>query len=521
MRLRASRALCSLASDAPSPSAAAFLAAWQVVIGLEFHVQVATAEKLFSRSPAASGRPANSELSPFDTAEPGSLPRLNPACVDAAVRLGFALGGRVQARSEWDRKHYAYADLPHGFQVTQQRRPVVLGGALWLAAPAEGEAAPTRVTVERVQLEMDTAKTVHRPPLPLLLDFNRAGCALLEVVTAPVLHSGADAVRCVQALQRLLRHARVSAAQLEDGSLRCDVNVSLRSRAAGGPVGGRVEIKNLNSTRSIARAIAHEAHRHAALLQAGLPVPRDTLSFDVASGETRVSRSKESDSGYRFLHEPDLPPLCLSDDYLREMRDSVPELPDAARARLQLELRLPAAQASALTACPHTLAYFDATMRALGGQGDEASSPVTPKTVANWVLGDVLRCAREAGASLQAPPPAAAPPRLAAMLRLLAAGLSGPRAKQALGDAFRGDGAALAEAEAEAAAGGAAGEGGEQELRALCCAVLAEYPAQAAAWRGGRDRMMGLFVGQAVKRSGGRADPVRATELFTELLKAG
>jgi len=499
---------------------------WEVVVGLEFHVQVAAAAKLFSPSRAAAGLPPNSAVAPFDTAQPGSLPVLNPEAVEAAVRLGLALGGEVQPVSVFERKHYTYADLPHGYQVTQQARPVVLGGALWLLPDGE-EGEPQRLSVERVQLEMDTAKTSRAAAGgPPQLDYNRAGCALLEVVTAPELRSGAQAAAAVLALQRLLRHTGVSSGALEDGSLRCDVNVSLRRPGA---AGARTEVKNLNSVRSVQRAVAFEARRQAALLDAGQPVPRQTLGFDAASGRTEPLRGKESALDYRFLPEPDLPPLLVSPQLLARLRAAAPELPDAARARLQLRERLPAASARLLCAQPATLAYFDATLAALRAAGEPPAPEQAAREAANWVLGDATRCARAAGLpGLQSPPAAAAPQRLARLLRALAGGgASGPRAKAALAAAFRAEAqpldALLAEAEAAAAAGAPAARDAAAEaeaLRALCEAVLAEHPRQAAAWRAGRDRMMGLFVGQALQRTGGRADPVAANRIFTQLLRS-
>jgi aspartyl-tRNA(Asn)/glutamyl-tRNA(Gln) amidotransferase subunit B len=488
------------------------------VVGLEFHVQVACAAKLFSPALAAAGQPPNSCVAPFDAAMPGTLPRLNPDAVQAAAKLGFALGGEVQRFSYFERKHYTYPDLPHGYHITQQAAPIVRGGALWLQADAQeeveageeelagGRVGLRRLSVERVQLEMDTGKT-SLVGGRTVVDLNRAGCALLEVVTAPELRSGSEAARAVLALQRLLRHTGVSSAALEDGSLRCDVNVSLRRAGGGLPVGDRVEVKNLNSVRSVARAVRFEALRHQRLLEQGLPVPRQTLSFDAATGRTSVMRDKETARDYRFLREPDVPPIQLSQAFLDAARAAVPELPDAARARLEELYGLTPAAAAALTAHPGTLAYFDAAVAA-------AAPGVDPVTVANWVIGDLVGAARVAGVSATQPPASASPERLAALLALMAQGrISGRMAKAALAAMLGGDVRPV-----ELLCGGVQLAWDEEAMKAMVEQVLAEHPKQVSQYRGGRDRLMGLFVGQLMKRTQGRADPVAATKLFQEAL---
>jgi len=496
-----------------------------VVVGLEFHCQLDTTAKLFSEAAP------NQAVAPFDAAQPGTLPRLNWECVDAAVRLGFALGGDVQQHSYFERKHYLYPDLPHGFQITQQAAPIVRGGALWLVPDASdpGHTPSTasgddetrrpggglrRLRVERVQMEMDTGKTVYAGSqvggVPVV-DLSRAGCALLEVVTAPELRSGAEAALAVRALQRLLRHTRVSTAAMEDGSLRCDVNVSVRSTRDGGPVGNRVEVKNLNSTRAVARAIDFEAQRHVALLSAGSAVARQTLGWDAAKEETFPLRDKEHAIDYRFIPEPDVPHVVLDDAYLAAQRAAVPELPDVASARLQHDHGVPAAAAAQLTQTPAMLAYFDAAARA------GADAGVDGRVLANWLVGDFVRAARAAGVDPHAPPPSASPQRLAQLLSLLAAGtVTGPRAKAVLADMMAGNSAPV---EHLATAGGGGDDDDEAALELLCTQVLAEHPKQAAQYRAGREKMMGLFVGQVMQRTKGKADPVAATALFERLLR--
>ena len=536
------RRLCTRVGDAsPSPGPE-----WEVVVGLEFHCQVSVTEKLFSpAAPFAPGLAPNTAVAPFDAAMPGTLPVLNRQCVDAAVRLGFALGGDVQRHSYFERKHYLYPDLPHGYQITQQAAPIVRGGSLWLlpedaageGVQSSGEAAapsrgPRRLPVERVQLEMDTGKLSYGDGggLPAV-DLNRAGCALLEVVTAPALRSGAEAAAAVRALQRLLRHTRVSTAALEDGSLRCDVNISVRCTAQA-LEGGRVEVKNLNSIRSVARAVDWEAARHVALLSKGMPVPRQTLGFDAASGATFPQRDKETALDYRFIPEPDVPPIVLEEGYLAALRSTVPELPDVAAARLQHDHGVPPAAALMLTQTPAMLAYFDAAAAACSA----SQPPVPARILANWLVGDFVRAARQAGVDPLAPPPAASPQRLAQLLALLAGGATtGPRAKTALAAMMGGD-----ESPVHTLCGGG-GDDDNAGLEALCADILGANPNKVQQFLAGRDNMMGFFMGQVrvrgspgavphcpdtpvpsnaqlMKKTNGGADPIAGTSTFKRLL---
>lgn len=503
------RRLCTRAGDSSKADG------WEVVVGLEFHCQVDAQHKLFSTAPAGHGLAPNTAVQPFDAAMPGTLPVLNRRCVDAAVRLGFALGGDVQRHSYFERKHYLYPDLPHGYQITQQAAPIVRGGALWLLPDDGPEGSsdqasapgPRRLPVERVQLEMDTGKLAYSPGGgPPVVDLNRAGCALLEVVTSPALRSGAEAAAAVRALQRLLRHTRVSTAALEDGSLRCDVNISVRRAGEHGVAGGRVEVKNLNSTRSVARAVDWEAARHVELLSKGQPVPRQTLGFDTSTGATFPQRDKESALDYRFIPEPDVPPIMLDDAYLAAMKAAVPELPDVAAARLQHDHGVPSGTALTLTQTPAMLAYFDAAATACSG----SQPPVPARILANWLVGDFVRAARQAGVDPLAPPATASPQRLAELLALLTAGkATGPRAKAALAAMMAGDAGSLESL--------CAGPGGD-DLEALCTEILAGHEKQVAQFLGGRNHMMGLFMGQLMKRTGGGADPVEAQRIFQALL---
>ena len=592
---------------------------WETVVGLELHVQLGTATKLFSAAPrrasSSDGSGSLSESAPnvavaaFDAAWPGALPSLNRRALELAARLGIALGGVVARRTSFDRKHYHYADQPHGYQITQQREPVVTGGALDVFVKNDtrrengsvtngsvdveepndsSRRSNVRLRVERLQLETDTGKSATRffpdddasktkkesGTREWLVDYNRAGCALVEIVTLPDLRSAEEAVAAVEAFQRAVRFLEVGDANMEDGSLRADVNVSVRrvsrfsQNAENEEVfGERCEIKNLNSTRSVLRAVRHEAARQIALLENGGVVNRETRGFDAETGTTIALRGKEVVADYRFAPEPDVPTTYFTDADIAEMARGVPELPDAAKQRLvdpEGDYRLKAAVADTLVSHPTTLdAYERALAAARATLASEKSSEKRAnaesdlaRTVAHWVVGELVGAAkrakvvRRANAPLAHLPGGATPEAIGELLGLAAAGKctarmakaataamlvaepsvehSGsrktwPTARQTLVSLFG------SEAEREEVKGDfpteeetkdGGDEGNERALRLLCVAVVAEKPMEAALFRGGKTRLMGAFVGEIMRRTKGRADPRRAAEMVKEALLA-
>jgi len=484
---------------------------FETLVGLELHVQVNSQSKLFSSAPTAVGVQPNSQVELFDVAIPGTLPRVNRACVEAAVRTGVALGGTINQRSTFDRKHYVYPDLPHGYQITQLREPIVSGGCL--DVPVGG--AVQAVSVQRIQLETDTGKSLHDVhPAATCIDLNRAGCALMEVVTGPDLRGGEEAAAFVKQFQQLLRHIGTSDGNMEDGSLRVDVNVSVRRRDGGGS-SERVEVKNLNSTRSIARAVEHEAARHAEALGAGRRVDKETRGFDAKAGATFPLRSKAAALDYRFMPEPDIPPVVVTDAELAALRASVPELPDAVAARLQRVYGLQPAQAKHFTREAAQRALLDATMATGPGQQLEG------RLVANMIQGDLLRATKEAKVPLGALPAALSPGRLAELLLLLKDGkLSRGLTKPVLAELVGGDERPLEEIAGGLSGGDGAVVADEGELRAMCEAILAKQQKEVAEYRNGNARKMMSFVGALMKETKGRADPKAATELFRQLIDA-
>lgn len=503
-------------------------ALWEVCVGLEIHAQVCAASKLFSRAAAGGEQSApNSCVSLFDASIPGTLPVVNTHAVDQAVRTGLALRGDVRPRSVFERKHYFYYDLPLGYQITQQRHPIVVNASLEVPATpdaggqdvGDGPAAMRRVRIARIQLEQDSGKSIHDlVPGASVVDLNRAGTALMELVTEPDLRSAPEAVSFVRALAHLLRHIGACQGNMALGQLRCDVNVSVR-REGEGAFGERVEVKNLNSTRSVGRAIEVEAERQVALLEAGGgPVAYETMGFNAASGRTERMRAKETAKDYRFLPDPDLPAVALTQDRIQRLQQSLPELPDALRARLVQQYGVSATQAEVLVGEQHAAAFFEAAVEAAAG-GRNLAGPL-----ANWLVNDLFGLLKKqdhvaegqllTGCAVE-------PRRLGTLVQRVTAGtLSSRMGKDVLeamvGGECGGDPDAIAEAR------GMRVNRDEGQLQEACAAVLASAKGRKAAakYYRGYHRMVGGLVGEVMKATKGAADPKMATRIITELLEA-
>eukprot|EP00898_Chlorokybus_atmophyticus_P004980 jgi/Chlat1/5483/Chrsp36S05458 len=487
---------------------AASSSAAETVVGLELHCQIAAGQKLFSGASTDFGRQPNSNVALFDAAIPGTLPVLNRKCVEAAVRTGFAIGGTVQQRCHFDRKHYFYPDLPHGFQITQQRSPIVIGGSLQVHLDKGQPALPVRIE----RLEQDTGKSSYEPDQQYaLVDLNRAGTALMEIVTAPDMRSGTHAAAFVRDMQNLLRHIGTSDGNMEEGSLRVDVNVSVK--LADGRHTARCEVKNLNSIRNIARAIDFEAQRHSDALLAGVAVESETRSFDPITGRTVSMRTKESSLDYRFMPEPDLPHLVLSKEYLQQLRKSTPELPSQTVLQLQSLFGLSDSLSTTLVAEPGAVSYLRSIL-----SEQQQSSPLNPSTVAKWIMGDACGAARAANKSLSRLPGSASPQRAAQLLAMVASGVISSRQSKLVTAAMMSEDArAMQELVRELCGGEQLSD--EDTLQAMCEELVNQNPAQAAQVRAGRVRLLGFFVGQVMKKTGGRANPQHVSAIFEKLLK--
>jgi len=475
---------------------------WDVVIGLEIHAQLATRTKIFSGAPTAFGAEPNRQACAVDLGLPGVLPVLNARAVHMALKFGLAIGAHINLRSVFARKNYFYPDLPKGYQISQYELPIVGRGQVSVLLD---DATEKVVGVTRAHLEEDAGKSIHDLfPGQSGIDLNRAGTPLLEIVSEPDLRNAREAVAYMKTIHALVRYLEICDGNMQEGSLRCDANVSLR-RGPEAPLGTRVEIKNLNSFRFIERAINHEIERQADLLESGGRVLQETRLYDPGRDETRSLRSKEEANDYRYFPDPDLLPLIVSESMLDAARSDLPELPDAKRHRFEAEYALPAYDARVLTASRDVADYYEAVVSELGG---------APKLVANWVMGEVLGALNRSGLEAAAVPLSA--PTLAQLLKRIEDGtVSGKSAKELF--------EVLWTAEDRDVDGLISSRGLRQlsdtaQLKELALAVMAENPTQLSQYRAGKDKLLGFFVGQVMKRCGGTANPGQLNELLKELL---
>ncbi len=464
---------------------------WEYAIGLEVHAQVASSAKLFSGAPTAFGAEPNTQVSLVDAAMPGMLPVINQACIEQAVRTGLGFGGAIARYSVFDRKNYFYPDLPQGYQISQYTQPVVSGGTV--------EIPGRTVRITRLHLEQDAGKSVHdRDPDRTLIDLNRAGVALMEIVSEPDLRSPEEAADFLTQLRALLRWLGTCDGNMQEGSLRCDANVSVRR--PGAELGTRAEIKNLNSIRFLREAIEFEGRRQVEIIESGGEIEQETRLFDPDRGETRAMRTKEDAHDYRYFPDPDLLPLELDEDFIEEIRAAMPELPEARRRRFVEALGLSDYDAELLTAERARADYFEAA-----ADGRDA------KQVANWVAGDLLGRLNREGLEIEAAPIPAAD--LGALIDLVADGtLSGRMGREvfeAMWDTGRPAAAIVEERGLRQISDTGALEGLVDEL-------LAREADKAAAYRAGRTKLLGFFVGQVMKATGGKANP----KVVNEILRA-
>jgi aspartyl-tRNA(Asn)/glutamyl-tRNA(Gln) amidotransferase subunit B len=484
------------------PAQEGIAARYEPVIGLEVHCQLSTATKIFCPCRNRFGDRPNTNVCPVCLGLPGALPVLNRQAVTLALRAALATRCTVQPVSVFARKNYFYPDLPKGYQISQYEQPLATEGHLELAAGR-------RVRLHRIHMEEDAGKLLHEG-FPWSseksgVDFNRSGVPLIEIVTYPDLRSAEEAHEYLAALREVLVYAGVSECNMEEGSLRCDANVSIRPRGATS-LGTRAEIKNLNSFRHVAQAIQHEVARQAAVLEAGGRVVQETRLWNAERGETVSMRSKEEAHDYRYFPEPDLPPLAVDAAWLEEVRASLPELPAARRRRFVDGYGIPDYDASVLTQAREVADYFEAAARAAGN----------PKATSNWVMTEVLRKLKEDERPLSDCP--VPPSRLAELIGLVEAGtVSAGMAKQVFEKMW---------AEGEGAAAIVAREGwaqvsDEAALQAAVAAVLAGSPDQVATYRKGKASTLGWFVGQVMRQTGGKANPQVVSALLKKALDQG
>ena len=473
---------------------------WEAVIGLEVHVQLNTASKLFSSAPTRFGAEPNAQASYVDLGLPGTLPVLNQQAIACAIRFGLAVDGDIAEVMEFDRKNYFYPDLPKGYQISQLAQPAVDGGLLCI----DTDAGERQIRLTRAHLEEDAGKSLHEDFAGRTgIDLNRAGTPLLEIVSEPDLRSAAEAGAYMRKLHALVCWIGICDGQMAEGSLRCDANVSLRPRGTE-PLGERCEIKNVNSFRFVEKAIEYEIQRQTELLDAGATIERATLLYDEKTGTTQPMRGKEMSEDYRYFPDPDLLPVRVKSQWVEAERATLPELPDAASARLQQSLGLSAYDANLLTTDRDTLAYFETAAQDAGDA----------QLACNWINGELAALRKDAAVALGDCPVSA--PALGGLLRRIADGtISGTAGKQVLIGIWNGDGDADSIIEAR----GLKQISDSGELQELIAQVLADNASQAQEYRDGKEKVFGYLVGQVMKASRGKANPAQASELLKKLLR--
>jgi aspartyl-tRNA(Asn)/glutamyl-tRNA(Gln) amidotransferase subunit B len=481
---------------------------WETVVGLEVHVQLKTAQKLFSVAPVRFGQPPNVDVDAVDVGLPGALPVLNDEAVTLALRLGVALGCTVRAQSRFARKHYFYPDSPKGYQITQADEPILSDGSVVI----DGDDGPREIPLVRAHLEEDAGKSIHDDD-GTRLDWNRAGTPLLEVVTKPALRGAEEAMTFFRALRSIAMAVEACDGNLQEGSMRADANVSVRRR--GEPLGTRVELKNINSPRFLHDAVEHEARRQIALLLAGGAVTQETRLWDPDRGESRVMRTKEDAPDYRYVGDPDLPLLVIDEARLDDVKATLPELPDARRARYE-SLGVAAGAAATITAEPATTAFFEAALAAAGSAAFSASSASSSsgsraRSVANWVVNDLL--------GLPDALSRVSPRALGRLVALVDDGAVAGRAAKDLLRVLHETGSDDVDALVDAR-GLRLQQGGdvEEKARALVVDVLDKNPAQVAQVKAGKDKIKGFLVGQSLKALGQGAGPKLVQRLVDEEL---
>jgi aspartyl-tRNA(Asn)/glutamyl-tRNA(Gln) amidotransferase subunit B len=477
------------------------MSAWESVIGLEIHAQLATRSKIFSGSATAYGAPPNTQANLVDLGYPGVLPVLNGAAVRMAVKLGLAINARIAPTSVFARKNYFYPDLPKGYQISQYELPIVAQGALDIVLD---DGTVKRVGITRAHLEEDAGKSLHEGlPGVTGVDLNRAGTPLVEIVSEPDLRSAKEAVAYMKKVHTLVRYLEICDGNMQEGSFRCDANVSVR-KAGETKFGTRAEIKNLNSFRFVERAINYEIERQIELLESGGRVVQETRLYDPDKGETRSMRSKEEANDYRYFPDPDLLPVALDAAFIESVRATLPELPDQKAARFMSQHGLSAYDAGVLTASRELADYYEAVVRA---------APADAKLAANWVMGELAAALNKESLEIGASRMTAG--RLAGLLKRISdQTISGKLAKEV----FEGMWSGGAEADAVIAERGLKQITDSAAIERVIDEVMQKNPGQLAEYRAGKDKLFGFFVGQVMKATGGKANPAQLNELLRRKL---
>ncbi|HXC37857.1 MAG TPA: Asp-tRNA(Asn)/Glu-tRNA(Gln) amidotransferase subunit GatB [Burkholderiales bacterium] len=483
---------------------------WEVVIGLETHVQLSTVSKVFSGASTAFGAAPNTHASAVDVALPGVLPVLNRGAVERAIRFGLAVNGRdagnINRRSVFARKNYFYPDLPKGYQISQLDLPVVKGGHITIVSPTRGE---IKVRLTRAHLEEDAGKSLHEGLGQDVsgIDLNRAGTPLLEIVSEPDLRSAEEAVAYAKTLHSLVMWIGICDGNMQEGSFRCDANVSIHKK--GEPFGTRREIKNLNSFRFLQQAIEYEVQWQISEIEEGRKIQQATVLFDADSGETRSMRTKEDAHDYRYFPDPDLLPLSIGEDWINQVRGSMPESQEAKQKRYQSDFGLVAADAAALTSSREMAKYYEDIL------AEEGANAARAKTAANWVINDLSAALNKNGLSIEQSP--IAPHSLAKLLSRIQDGtLSGKMAKEVFDAMWSGEG----EPDAIIEKRGLKQMSDSGAIEKIVDEVLAANPKSVEEFRAGKEKAFNALVGQVMKASKGKANPAQVNEILKKKLAA-
>ncbi len=473
---------------------------YEAVIGLEVHAQLLTESKIFCGCSTKFGAAPNTHACPVCLGLPGVLPVLNRKVVDFTLRAALATNCRVNSRSVWARKNYFYPDLPKNYQISMYELPIAEHG--WLDVEVEGQ-AKKRIGITRIHMEEDAGKLVHDPHQPVsYVDYNRTGTPLMEIVSEPDMRSPEEAAAYLKTLRDVLVYLGICDGNMEEGSFRCDANISLRPLGQA-EFGTRTELKNMNSFRFVAKALEYEIRRQRSVLESGGSVAQETRLWDTHAGKTVSMRGKEEAHDYRYFPDPDLLPLVVDEAWIEAVKAELPELPEAKRARFVERYALPAYDAGVLTASKPLADYFEAVVK------DGAAA----KAASNWIMGELLGALNAQGQEIEASP--IAPAQLAGLLRMLEAGeLSGKMAKDVFGEMF----ASGADAAAIVEKKGLKQISDARALEGIVAGVVAANPEQAEQFRAGKEKVLGFFVGQVMKQTKGQANPALVNDLVRKIL---
>jgi aspartyl-tRNA(Asn)/glutamyl-tRNA(Gln) amidotransferase subunit B len=480
---------------------------WEAVIGLEVHAQVISESKLFSGAATAFGAEPNTQVSLVDAAMPGMLPVLNAHSVEQAVKTGLALNAEINLTSVFERKNYFYPDLPQGYQISQYLQPIVGAGIIELDLP---DGSTKEVGIERLHMEQDAGKSLHdQHPSMTYIDLNRSGVTLMEIVSKPDLRSAEEAGAYIAKLRSILRYLGTCDGNMEEGSLRCDVNVSVRR--PGEPLGTRTETKNVNSIRFVSQAIAYEAKRQVKVLEDGGEIVQETLLFDSDKGVTRPMRSKEEAHDYRYFPDPDLLPLVLDPDWVEELRRALPELPDAKKKRFVADFGLSAYDAGILVDERETADFYERVITGDSGGGDSGGRD--PKLAANWLTGAYFAALNRSDLALAEAPVDA--DNLGGLLDLIAEKTISGRIAKEVFEAMWASGKSAAAIVEEKGLRQISDQGA---VEALVARVIADNPKQVAQFKSGNEKLIAWFVGQVMKASQGKANPGLVNRILKQKL---